>query len=206
MATRVIDEPRSRVHLSGRADREKHVTIRRVEARVHDLRIQHLAEPHDTGPERAAAVRTWRAAGSGTASCRRASDAAAAAQPRQQPTSQIEPCSRRTPAVPARSCRPSTFCVISLNSGEAQAPVGQHVVREVRLAGGDELAPPVVPLPDRARDRARTPAGVASSSTRKCFQRPSVPRNVGTPLAAETPAPVSTVTRRAPASAATTSA
>ena len=46
-------------------------------------------------------------------------------------------------------------------------------------------------------------SGVASSSTRKCFQRPSAPLNVGTPLAAETPAPVITVTRRAPVSAST---
>src|SRR5829696_7575256 len=38
-------------------------------------------------------------------------------------------------------------------------------------------------------------SAVASVSGRKFFHRPSAPRNVGTPLAAETPAPVSTVMR-----------
>src|SRR6187551_3416393 len=38
-------------------------------------------------------------------------------------------------------------------------------------------------------------SAVASVSGRKFFHSPSGPRNVGTPLAAETPAPVSTVMR-----------
>ena len=45
--------------------------------------------------------------------------------------------------------------------------------------------------------RANAP-GVARSSGRNRRQRPSCPRNVGTPLAADTPAPVRIVSRRAP--------
>ena len=44
--------------------------------------------------------------------------------------------------------------------------------------------------------RAKASA-VASCSGRKLFQSPPAPRNVGIPLAAETPAPVITVTRDA---------
>ena len=40
-------------------------------------------------------------------------------------------------------------------------------------------------------------SGVARSSARKLRQSPSAPRKVGTPLSAEIPAPVSTVTDRA---------
>src|SRR5687767_9316519 len=52
----------------------------------------------------------------------------------------------------------------------------------------------------------RNASGVAKSSARYWFQRPSCPRNVGTPLAAETPAPVRMVRRdAAPIRAATAS-
>jgi hypothetical protein len=48
-----------------------------------------------------------------------------------------------------------------------------------------------------SRGSRRNAAGVASSSGRKLRHKPPLPRNVGTPLAAETPAPVTTVMRAA---------
>ena len=54
------------------------------------------------------------------------------------------------------------------------------------------LPPPVVPFPYQLG--LAEGSGVASSSGRKRHS-PSGPLNVGTPLAADTPAPVSTVNR-----------
>ena len=112
------------------------------------------------------------------------------AQPRQHSTSQIEPCRRIT----------------SRGAGALMQAV--DVLRdqpEIRKAGGSTRRARDAPrwadtrrssraasrtTPTRDADRSRMPAGVASVSGLKFFHSPSAPRNVGTPLAAETPAPV----------------
>ena len=70
------------------------------------------------------------------------------------------------------------------------------IMRGVRAFRGNQFAPPVVPFPHETGSRSKA-SGVAKSSARKFRQSPSVPRKVGTPLSAEIPAPVSTVTERA---------
>src|SRR5687768_234128 len=116
------------------------------------------------------------------------------AQPLQQRTSQIEPCKRTTSLVPARSWSPSTFCVISVKFGNLLlhdastrcAGFGSHfaiIWRRQSYHSHTSLG-----------SRAKA-CGVASVSGLKSFHSPPAPRNVGTPLAADTPAPVNTVMR-----------
>src|SRR6478609_3379336 len=115
-------------------------------------------------------------------------------QPCQQLTSQIDPCRRIVSRVSALSCRPSTFCVINRKFGKRLlqsastrcAGFGSHVAMRKRRHAYHSHT--------RLGSRPNASA-VASASGRKFFQSPSAPRNVGTPLAAETPAPVRTVMR-----------
>ena len=117
----------------------------------------------------------------------------------QQRSVQIDPCSRVTCRVPARSWRPSTFWVSSAKAGRVRlqaartscARFGWHAAMSERRQSYHSHT--------SAGSRAKAP-GVARSSARNWRHRPPVPRKVGTPLAADTPAPVSTVIRPARAS------
>ena len=110
---------------------------------------------------------------------------------------QMLPCTRSTLRLPASSCSPSTFCVISVNWRVRCFEFSQRVMARVGLDFRDQnAAAPVVPFPNQFRI-AREGLGRCEISARCCFHRPSAPRNVGTPLSAETPAPVSTATERA---------
>ena len=108
----------------------------------------------------------------------------------------MDPWSRTTSRVPAASCKPSTFCVTSVKPGSEQlqrastswARFGRH--RAMRLRRHEYHS-------HTRRGSCANAWGVARSSGLNRRQSPSAPRNVGTPLAADTPAPVSTVTRRA---------
>jgi hypothetical protein len=94
----------------------------------------------------------------------------------------------------AASCKPSTFCVINLKFGNRRAHSAstrcawfglQAAISERRQAYHSHTKP---------GSRANASA-VASASGRKFRHKPPAPRKVGTPLAADTPAPVRTVTR-----------
>ena len=130
-----------------------------------------------------AAARVRRA----TARCRNGSS-------RKAPRS--NPCSRTRRCVPARMCRSSTFCVMTVHVFESRvhcastscAAFGWHDAIVARRHSYHSHT--------SAGSRANA-SGVARSSARNDRHSPPAPRNVGTPLAADTPAPVSTVTRRA---------
>lgn len=97
---------------------------------------------------------------------------------------------------PASRCSPSTFCVMSQNrsnrcSIEATASCAGFG-RLVAMSSRRQLYHSQTSRGSRAKA-----SGVARSSARYCRHSPSAPRNVGTPLSAEIPAPVSTVTDRA---------
>jgi len=106
------------------------------------------------------------------------------------------PWSLRTFRLPANSWRPSTFWVINVNFGIRFFQIGEGVVAGIGFHFGQDAAAPVVPIPNEL-GVAREGGGVARSWTRYCFQSPLASRKVGTPLSAETPAPVSTATERA---------
>src|SRR5688572_1128667 len=93
-----------------------------------------------------------------------------------------------TLAVPAASCRPSTFCVIKVKPGRplhfastSCARFGRH--RAITPRRQSYHSHTSFGLCAKA-------SGVARSSARYCRHKPSSPRNVGTPLAADTPEPV----------------
>src|SRR5688572_16291140 len=106
----------------------------------------------------------------------------------------MDPWRRITSRVPARSWRPSTFCVINRKCGNLRlqsastrcAAFGSHAAILCRRQSYHSQT--------NRGSRAKA-CGVASDSGLKLFHSPSAPRNVGTPLAADTPAPVSTVMR-----------
>src|SRR6266540_2724524 len=97
-------------------------------------------------------------------------------------------------SVPARSCSPSTFCVTTVKPGKRRlhaastswARLGRQRATSCRRQSYHSQT---------VLGSCANASGVASSSGRKSFQRPPGPRKVGTPLAAETPAPVRTVMR-----------
>jgi len=64
---------------------------------------------------------------------------------------QISPWSLRIRRLPARSCKPSTFWVDEGEPRFAGFQLRQGQVRRVGRRLGDQLAPPVVPLPHQAR-------------------------------------------------------
>ena len=151
--------------------------------------------PNQTTPGRASPPHPGHVAGcagSGTRSSRHGK----VPQRFQQESSQIEPCSRTRRCVPARMCRSSTFCVMTVHVFESRvhcastscAAFGWHDAIVARRHSYHSHT--------SAGSRANA-SGVARSSTRNDRHSPPAPRNVGTPLAADTPAPVSTVTRRA---------
>ena len=175
------------------ADGDEDVARRRIRGLLHDVRLERFAKPHDAGPIMPAALGHSAAVRRkvNVSSRQRVGDCA---QPCQQLTSQIEPCSRIVFSVPARSCRPSTFWVINLKFGKRRlqsastrcAAFGSHAAIFCRRHAYHSHTS----LGSRPKASA-----VASVSGRKFFHRPSASRNVGTPLAAETPAPVRTVMR-----------
>ena len=110
----------------------------------------------------------------------------------EQATSQREPWKRVTFAVPARSCRPSTFCVTSANGAKRRLQRASTSCARFGRQRATSCRRQSYHSQTVFGSRAKA-SGVASSSGRKSFQRPPGPRNVGTPLAAETPAPVRTV-------------
>ena len=92
--------------------------------------------------------------------------------------------------VPARSCRPSTFCVISVKPGRSLqrastscAAFGRASAIAVRRQSYHSHT---------SCGFMANASGVARSSARNCRHRPSSPRKVGMPLADDTPAPVKT--------------
>ena len=191
---RFVDEAGRRIDHGGRADGDEEAALLRGARGGRD-------DPRDR-----AVRRTRRRRGAGGAAGtqrggnsfdgrRRASSTRDALPHLRAAHFQIEPCSRRTRSVPARSCRPSTFWVISVKPGRCGS-IPRDMMRRVRLRGRNLLPPPVVPLPTRARV-LRNACGVASVMGRRDRHNPPLPRNVGTPLAADTPAPVITVTRAA---------
>jgi hypothetical protein len=117
-----------------------------------------------------------------------------ASHPRQQLTSQIEPWRRIVSSVPADSCKPSTFCVINLNCGKRRLQSAS--TRCASLGSQAAMSDRRQAYHSQTRRGSRPNASaVASVSGRKFLHSPPAPRNVGTPLAAETPAPVRTVIR-----------
>ncbi len=85
-------------------------------------------------------------------------------------------------------------------------PSRENVVRRIRLRPSRSSAGASRTTPTRACGSFSNASGVASVSARTFFHRPSAPRNVGMPDAADTPAPVSAVMRRARPSASATRA
>jgi hypothetical protein len=95
-----------------------------------------------------------------------------------------------------RACALVESIDILSDEGEpvAAAPLGDDVMCRIRLARCDARATPVVPFPDEPR--------VACECLRRReilrserFPQSLRPRKVGTPLAADTPAPVTMVSR-----------
>ena len=151
--------------------------------------------PNQTTPGRASPPQPGHAggcAGRGTRSSRHGE----VPQRFQQESSQIDPWSRTSRCVPARMCRSSTFCVTTVHVFESRvhcastscAAFGRHAAIVARRHSYHSHT--------SAGSRANA-SGVARSSARNDRHRPPAPRKVGTPLAADTPAPVSTVTCRA---------
>ena len=111
-----------------------------------------------------------------------------------QRSRQISPCRRITLREPARSCRPSTFCVSRVN-GSACSPVRSLFRSPANRCSNSARAKwaafgwarPMISLLHAYHSqtiigsRAKA-SGVASSSGRYCFHTPPAPRNVGTPL------------------------
>ncbi len=96
--------------------------------------------------------------------------------------------------LPASLCSPSTFCVISVKG------CPRFSIATSALCAAFGLHVPISPRHQSSHSQtsfgSRSKAGgVARSSARKLRQRPSVPRNVGTPLSPEMPAPVRTAMR-----------
>ena len=101
--------------------------------------------------------------------------------------------------VPARSWRPSTFCVTRRNPGYRRLQAASTSWARFGRAFATSSPAPGVPLPHEERIaveglRRRELLGPVLTSR----DLPG-PRNVGIPLAAETPAPVTTVIRGLPA-------
>ena len=128
---------------------------------------------------------------SGTMSSRQSSRPAA--QRCQQRTCQMDPCRRITRSAPDRSSRPSTFWVISVNSGYFVQAASTSWAR-FGLAFAISPRRQSYHFQTSAGSSSNA-SGVASDSARYCFQRPSAPRKVGMPDAAEMPAPVTAATR-----------
>ena len=123
----------------------------------------------------------------------RSPSSARRASQRVQRASRKLPCSSRHVADPARRCSESTFCVASVKSGarvrgRASATCPRWVAA-LRCADFRSLYHVQTSTGSRAK-----PSGEASSSTRCVRQSPPTPRNVGRPLSAEMPEPVSTKT------------
>src|SRR5258707_977756 len=104
---------------------------------------------------------------------------------------QISPWSFNTRELPAQSCSPSTFCVT-----RAKLPARRSICARAECPG---LGAACAISPRRQSYHSHTnlgsranASGVARSSARKLPHKPPFPRNVGMPLSAEMPAPVST--------------
>jgi hypothetical protein len=131
--------------------------------------------------------------GSGTRSSRQG--LAPILHPWKQDSSQIDPCSRISRFVPAVRWRSSTFCVTTDQPDLSDHDASTSWARFGRHDASTSRRHPYQ-FQTSCGSRANA-AAVARSSGRWERHSPSGPRKVGTPLAAETPAPVSEVTRPA---------
>src|SRR5471030_1599041 len=109
---------------------------------------------------------------------------------------QISPWSRRILPLPARSCRPSTFCVIRVYTGFRISNCTSALWAELGAAFEISSRRQLYHSQTRRGSLAKA-SGVARSSGLYSFQRPASPRKVGTPLSAEMPAPLKTATESA---------
>jgi hypothetical protein len=108
-------------------------------------------------------------------------------------TAQISPCTLRMFLLPARSCRPSTFCVTSVKLGTRRSISASAKWPALGCASAITLRRQSYHSHTNFGSRAK-PCGVANSSARYVRHTPPGPRNVGMPLSADMPAPVSTAT------------
>ena len=95
--------------------------------------------------------------------------------------------------LPARSCSPSTFCVMSVKRGERSSMRAKAKCPALGFTFAMTLRRQLYHSQLSSGLRANA-AGVAKSSGRWLRHSPPGPRNVGTPLSAEMPAPVRTAT------------
>ena len=129
-------------------DHEHDLGLPRRLERLRATAASDSASPNHTTSGRSSAPHAQRGGTSGSGT-RRSSASVPAGRAAQAP----EACRAARPCggCPPRACRPSTFCVASRNSGVRVLERGQRVVGGVGGQGGDELAPPGVPLPDQPR-------------------------------------------------------
>ncbi|MNT36719.1 hypothetical protein D3C72_1728200 [compost metagenome] len=107
------------------------------------------------------------------------------------------PCRCVTRGLPARSCRSSTFWVMTASSGTCRASSAMARCAALGMARRT-CARRHSYQPHTISGCALNASGVASACASKRDHRPvSAPRKVAMPLSAETPAPVKTTTRRA---------
>ena len=114
-----------------------------------------------------------------------------------QRTVQMLPCSAQHVAAAGELMQAVDILRDQREFGRARFQLGQRIVARIGLGLARSRRGASRTIPKPVSDRARTRRAWRDSSARYCFHRPSSPRNVGTPLSAETPAPVSTAIERA---------
>ena len=193
----LVDEPGGRIDHGGRADGDEDVAVGGARRLRDDVGFERFAEPDHAGTNQPAAMRTLRRQLRERQRCRRATASATS----RSPASSSLPRSIRAAESRVLARSPATLVQavdvlgdqLEVRRSAGSNPRARDARRSARTRRSASAATHTIPTPgsDRGRTLRRSrafPAGSSSTARR-------TPRKVGTPLAAETPAPVRTVMR-----------